>query len=643
MTIDGRLRGRVPSMPSMRFSTLVLLVVLGGCSSMRPGSTGGGDGGGAGGGAAGGGSASSGGGSGGGEGGGGSGACTLDDDCAPLAATALPAGCASATCTAGTCGLRTRDDDGDGERAKVCMASVNVDTGPDCDDRADGGAALNTAAAERCDTVGIDDDCDGTVDEGCACDPAAPPAMCCSNRGQQACEMVDGGTALGTCTASVTPEQCNRIDDDCDGLVDDSPALTPDGGPVAFDGGLVFPDGGCVVGFGTCRRFGSGECVSGAPGCNTTPGAPATEVCNGLDDDCDGAVDEALSVSCFADPDGDGVPSDLVPSAQCPDPSRPTFGNCPVGFTTGTTVDCSPTDATRWRLLSVRNDADDDTYCSVLSATTVCVGVSAPTGTREASTCAAGTDCDEANATVWRVLGVRPDADNDGYCTAATTTSVCVGTSAPAGTRDASTCNAVTDCDDSSAMRWRILAVRTDADNDAYCVNATTNVCAGATTPTGFRVPTDCAGEDCNDSSATAWRILAVRTDGDNDGWCIGTSTTVCTGPTAPTGFRVATSCAGDDCKDDNAFANATCVVVGGYRTALGTKSCGIGPPPCEAQSPTLTNLCSLGFAATNYRTESTTSGGVCTVQSTTSVNSCCGSVTFGTVTCGLVADCVAQ
>ena len=70
---------------------------------------------------------------------------------------------------------------------------------------------------------------------------------------------------------------CDGIDDDCSGAVDeDYVALST------------------ACGVGACAATGSTSCVSGSVVDSCVPGAPAADdsLCNGIDDDCSGAVDE---------------------------------------------------------------------------------------------------------------------------------------------------------------------------------------------------------------------------------------------------------------------------------------------------------------------------------------------------------------
>jgi hypothetical protein len=158
---------------------------------------------------------------------------------------------------------------------------------------------------------GADDDCDGQTDEGFVlyCDrPAGTSTLSlCTDPGERLCDGVDDNcdgrtdeglrNACGTCGAAPT-ERCNGIDDDCDGTIDEGGVCdvcvvepeTCDGRDNDCDGAIDEElQRACGVDTGECAA-GSETCVMGAWGACTGVG-PSTEVCDGLDNDCDGVID----------------------------------------------------------------------------------------------------------------------------------------------------------------------------------------------------------------------------------------------------------------------------------------------------------------------------------------------------------------
>ncbi len=154
----------------------------------------------------------------------------------------------------GTVGI-CPDNDGDGFTVDV-----------DCNDN---NPMVNPGASETCD--GIDNNCDGQVDEGCTtCTDSDLDGFFA----QAGCGTIEDCDDSDNTIFPNATEVCDGVDNDCDAEIDenfdgDNDTFTSCGGDCNDDNANINPD--------------------------------ATEVCDGVDNNCEGSIDEGFDV------DADGV------------------------------------------------------------------------------------------------------------------------------------------------------------------------------------------------------------------------------------------------------------------------------------------------------------------------------------------------
>jgi hypothetical protein len=427
------------------------------------------------------------------------------------------------------------DADGHGAASDPGTLSCTAPTGTvasndDCDD---GDDDIHPGASEVCN--GADDDCDGAVDDnavdaslwyvdadadgfGSSSDAGV---LSCNNPSTPSVVRVLSNTDCNDASSAIHPGATeitgDDVDQDCDGhdrcycdndadnFTSTNPACT------IISSGL------------SCPPKPGGDCDDGND--DIFPGA--AEVCNGTDDDCDGAVDnnsvDATLWYVDADVDGHGAAGSTAVSSCI----------APVGRV-ASSDDCDDSDpaihpgATEITGDDVDQDCDghDRCFCDsdndgFVTTTPGCTTTSSGltcTGSGEANSSVPGGDCDDGDDTRFPRL-VYPDNDDDGYGTGAGQT-IC--TTAPVSGSHSSLTGG--DCDDTNNSIHPFAAEVCDSGG---------------------------GDEDCdglvNDSDPSMTGGTLWYTDGDGDGHGAAGSTAVssCTAP----GGRVASS---DDCDDSD-------------------------------------------------------------------------------------------
>jgi hypothetical protein len=212
-----------------------------------------------------------------------------------------------------------RDLDGDtyGRAASGAVSACSAPAGyvtsqSDCNDS---NGAINPVATEICDAA--DNDCDGLVNE-------APSSSTSGTLTQNSWTGSAGARNVGTCRDQIqtcnisgnwlttqtqllpVAEVCDNLDNNCNGTRDEAITQSCYTGP-----GGTQNVGPCRGGTATCSAGSFGACIGQV--------TPVAEVCDNTDNDCDNVIDDGVRPTWYQDSDGDGY-GGSTSSSSCTSP-----------------------------------------------------------------------------------------------------------------------------------------------------------------------------------------------------------------------------------------------------------------------------------------------------------------------------------
>jgi len=522
----------------------------------------------------------------------------------------------------GTTWYRDGDSDGYGGTTTTLSCSQPsgyVATSTDCNDA---NAAVHPNATEACN--GIDDDCDGSIDEAGSTgsstwyldgDSDGYGGTSTTTACNQPSGYVSTSTDCNDACAAVHPnatEACNGIDDDCDGQIDENGAS---GGSTWYLDSDSDGYGGTTSVVACSQPSGY---VSTSTDCNDSVSSVhpnATETCNGIDDNCNGLVDDnAVGLGTwYRDADGDGYGNSSITTQSCSQPSGyvasgTDCNDASASINPGATESCNGVDdncngqtdegtiGSTWY-----RDADGDGYGTSSTSTQAC---SQPSGYVSNST-----DCNDNSSSInpgasescnsiddncngqvdEGSIGTTwyRDADGDGYGSSSTSTrscsqpsgyvsnaSDCNDSSAAINPAATETCNSIDDNCNGQIDEGSIGSTwYRDADRDGYGSSSTTTL--SCSQPSGYVANST----DCNDSSAAISPAASEVCDSidnncngqvdegnigstwyrDSDGDGYGTSSTSTRSCSQPSGYVANSTDCNDSSSSINPGATETC------------------------------------------------------------------------------------